>query len=72
MDINVSAFRVVQEAVGEKPTRTSRKVASSKGGMAGGRVRAKTLSSEQRIDIARKGSTARWNRLEAHTEQPLH
>ena len=64
MDLNVAAFRLVQEATGEKPVKSSRQVASSKGGLKGGPVRAMKLSSERRVEIAQKASKARWSRAE--------
>lgn len=58
------ARRTVEQAIGEKldgsplPKKTRRDV----GGAKGGRVRAKTLTSEQRSDIARIAAQARWKK----------
>lgn len=63
MDINVRAFRTVQEALKDQPTlEDDRKAASRRGGLAGGRARAGSMSAERRIEIAKKASTARWNK----------
>lgn len=61
MDLNVRAFRVVQEATREEmPAPNPRKAASSKGGRVGGPSRAKSISRERRVEIAKKASRARW------------
>jgi hypothetical protein len=63
MDLNVRAFRTVQEALSEHPTEISKKTASSrKGGLIGGPARAKTISAERRIEIAKKASAVRWTK----------
>lgn len=63
MDLNVRAFRTVQEATSEHSTEANaKKAASRKGGLIGGRVRATSISAERRIEIAKKANTARWNK----------
>lgn len=61
-DINETAFAVVQIATGEVvPTPESAKVrAGRKGGTKGGESRAKALTPEQRIAIAKKAAKSRW------------
>jgi hypothetical protein len=63
MDINVRAFRVVQQAT-EEPfsTPTPKKVAARKGGLIGGPSRARSISKERRVEIAKKASTVRWTK----------
>jgi hypothetical protein len=60
MDLNVRAFRTVQAALAETTTLSKRQVASRKGGLAGGRARAKSVSPERRKEIAKAASLARW------------
>jgi hypothetical protein len=63
MDVNVRAFRVVQQATDEKlSTSTNKKNASRKGGLVGGRARAESISSERRVEIAKKANQARWKK----------
>ena len=61
MDLNVSAFRVVQQLTTEKKE-NKRSVAARAGGMAGGPARAQRLTSDERRAIARKANRARWKR----------
>jgi hypothetical protein len=62
MDLNVRAFRTVQEATSELPLDAKRKRSSArKGGIAGGRNRAQKLTAERRLEIARKANQARWS-----------
>lgn len=68
MDLNVRAFRVVQAALSEDQdshTVIQKKAASRKGGLLGGPSRAKAMSSERRVEIARKASAARWKNQKA-------
>jgi hypothetical protein len=66
-DFAVTAFQVVEKAIGEhmdgtplKPIAVkSKRVASGK---AGGPARAKSLSAEQRRQIAVKAARARWTK----------
>jgi len=65
-DFSVRAFRVVQEATGQiepKPKVTfDAKALGRLGGLKGGRVRAERLTSERRVEIARKAARARWGK----------
>ena len=70
MDLNVRAFRTVQEALREHPTEeNARKTASRKGGLAGGRARAASISAERRREIAKKASTTRWSKHRADVNE---
>lgn len=63
VDINVRAFRVVREAVsGASSAPTGKKVSAQKGGLVGGPSRAKSISRERRVEIAKKASAARWRK----------
>jgi len=63
MDLNVRAFRVVQEALREIPTENNaKKAASRKGGLIGGPSRARSITAERRAEIAKKASAARWRK----------
>lgn len=63
MDINVRAFRVVQEALsGASSAASEKKVAARKGGLIGGPSRARSISKERRLEIAKKASRARWGK----------
>jgi hypothetical protein len=63
MDLNVRAFRTVQEALRERSSEnTGKKDASRKGGLIGGPSRAKSLSSKRRLEIAKKANAARWKK----------
>ncbi len=65
-DFSVTAFRVVQEATGQiehKPSKKKSfdaKVLGRLGWLKGGKARAKKLSSERRVEIAKKAALARW------------
>ena len=65
-DFAVTAFRVVQEAIGqieEEPKLDIDYAAlGRKGGLKGGKARAEKLTPEQRKEIARKAAKARWTR----------
>jgi hypothetical protein len=73
-DFSVNAFRVVQEATGQKPEPEERHVLSFEGknpnavalgrlgGLKGGKARSEKLTPEQRKEIARKGAQARWGK----------
>lgn len=67
-DINKLAASIVDHATSDEPTdpnegKDPNAVAlGRKGGLKGGKARAKKLSSEQRSEIAKKGARARWNR----------
>ena len=63
MDLNVRAFRTVHAALDEHPTEVeTKKTASRKGGLIGGRARAASISAERRVEIAKRASAARWNK----------
>jgi hypothetical protein len=63
MDLNVRAFRVVQEAVnGDTHVPNAKKEASRRGGLKGGPARAKSVDSQRRAEIAKKASRARWSK----------
>jgi len=72
-DFAVTAFQVVEKAIGEHmdgtpledPDAGKNKAAvalGKLGGMKGGRARAEKLSPEQRKEIAAKAAAARWKR----------
>lgn len=64
-DFTQTAFSVVQQATGEEPKlpeKTPRQVAGRKGGEKGGVARASKLTPEQRSEIARLASDARWKK----------
>lgn len=59
MDVNVRVFRVVQAAIARNTEMDTRKVTARNGGLAGGRARAKSMSAERRLEIAKKANRAR-------------
>ena len=65
-DFSVTAFRVVQEATGqteeEPKPETDYAALGRKGGLKGGKARAEKLSSERRVEIARRAAMARWGK----------
>ena len=61
MDVNVHAFRTVQQATGEIAPKIKR-ASSKKGGLIGGPARAKSTSRERRVEIAKQASRARWQK----------
>ena len=61
MDLNVSAFRIVQQLTTEKKE-NKRSSAARTGGRVGGPARAAKLTSEQRKEISVKANKARWKR----------
>jgi hypothetical protein len=63
MDLNVRAFRTVQEALNEPSSENkAKKDASRKGGLIGGPSRARSISAKRRSEIAKKASAARWRK----------
>ena len=66
-DFSITAFRVVQEATGQierprpKPTFDA-KALGRLGGLKGGKARAAVLTSERRVEIARKAAETRWGK----------
>jgi len=70
MDLNVRAFRTVQEAIGERssvvpPEKAAKKAASKKGGLIGGPSRARSITKQRRVEIAKKASATRWKNAAA-------
>lgn len=66
MDINVRAFRTVQEALKNQITvEDHKKSASRRGGLVGGPARAASMTAERRTEIAKKASSARWEKHRA-------
>jgi hypothetical protein len=71
-DVAETAFRVMQEAIGDAPKTLppSERIEKNadavkrgrKGGKKGGNVRAITLTRRQRSAIAQKGAKARWSK----------
>lgn len=65
-DFAVTAFRVVQEATGqveeEPKTEIDYAAIGRKGGLKGGKARAKKLTPEQRSEIAKIAANARWKK----------
>ena len=69
-DVNQRAVMIAQIATGEieapKTETDLIKLAASamgrKGGLKGGKARAKALSSKRRSEIAKKAAAARWNK----------
>jgi len=61
VDVNVRAFRTVQAAI-TGDSSSNKKEASRKGGLRGGPSRAKAISAERRLEIARKANAARWKK----------
>lgn len=71
-DAAETAFRVMQEALGERPKtlppdeRTEKNPEAVErgraGGQKGGKARATKLSPEERADIGRRAASARWHR----------
>jgi hypothetical protein len=67
-DFSINAFRVVQEATKQaeqrkKPAREfDAKALGRKGGLKGGKARAEKLTTERRVEIAKKAALARWGK----------
>lgn len=66
-DPNETAFRILQEATGEKPKEDEGKDPAAvalgrKGGLKGGKARAAKLTPEERSEIARKAAQKRWTK----------
>jgi hypothetical protein len=66
-DFAVTAFRVVQEATGQVEPESKKprkeydyKALGHKGGLKGGKARARKLTPEQRSEIAKKAARTRW------------
>lgn len=71
-DVAETAFRVMQEAIGEAPKtlppreRTEKNpeavARGQRGGEKGGRARAESLTPERRTKIAKRAARSRWKR----------
>lgn len=76
-DVSLKARRIVELATGEdltgnKPLKPTKETPPKKnpaavalgrlGGLKGGKARAKKLSKERRIEIAKEAAKARWNK----------
>lgn len=66
-DVNQIAFETLQQAIGAMPKGQAERKAEAtelgrKGGLKGGVARAKSMTKEQRAEIAKKGAAARWNK----------
>ena len=65
-DFSVTAFRVVQEATGQREPKPAKafdaKALGHLGGLKGGKARAVALTNERRVEIARKAALARWGK----------
>jgi len=59
MDLNVNAFRIVQQITTENKG-NKKSMAGRAGGTVGGPARAMKLTPERRKDIAKKANEARW------------
>jgi hypothetical protein len=59
-DLNQMAYRVVQHATEPREEPSAAQVSGRKGGLKGGKARARKLSPEERSEIARKAAQARW------------
>ena len=60
-DVNALAADIVAEATDQKPEKDPAAVElGRKGGLKGGKARAKKLSPERRSEIARKAALQRW------------
>jgi hypothetical protein len=77
-DLNSLARRIVDEATGEVPRKEEIPADEGKdpaavelgrrGGLKGGKARAKKLSAKQRSDIARKAAATRWQDQKARAD----
>ena len=67
-DFTQIAFDVVQRAIGAvtdaivDPKKKAARESGRKGGLRGGKARAKSLPAKRRKQIAKKAAAARWNR----------
>ena len=60
LDANQLAKLIVDKATGQEPKDTARTKAGRVSGAKGGAQRAKTLTAEQRSEIAKKAAAKRW------------
>jgi hypothetical protein len=69
MDLNVQAFRIVEEATKETTSADKRsKEALRRGGVAGAAARLKTTNPKRRLEIAMQANAARWKKGRAKTQ----
>ena len=61
-DFAVTAFKVVQEATGQTKKGFNAVEMGRKGGLKGGKARARRLTPGQRSEIARKAAETRWSK----------
>lgn len=64
-DVVANAVAVMRIATGQEEEKTPKaegKEYARKGGLKGGKARAKALTPEQRSEIAKKAATARWQK----------
>jgi hypothetical protein len=67
-DPNVTAFNIVQAIAGETPPQANdgkdpaAVALGRKGGLKGGKARAKAMTKKQRSESARKAAAARWKK----------
>ncbi|MGP1396854.1 MAG: histone H1 [Inquilinaceae bacterium] len=61
-DPNQLAKAIVDIATEGAPEESATVKRARKGGLSGGKARAKALTPEQRADIARQAATARWKK----------
>jgi ABC-type phosphate/phosphonate transport system ATPase subunit len=65
-DLNQTAFNIVQQSTGQgaEPAKNPAAVALGRlGGLKGGKARAESLSTSQRVAIARRAAKSRWAKL---------
>jgi hypothetical protein len=58
----VHVMRIATEQIEDKTPASEGKGYARKGGLAGGKARAKALTPEQRAEIARRAAEARWKK----------
>ena len=64
-DFSQIAFDIVQQVTGAKadtPAESPKVTRARKGGLKGGKARAKSLSKEERAEIAKIAAAARWKK----------
>jgi hypothetical protein len=60
-DLNRMAHRIVQESTTPREKPSQAQLNGHRGGVKGGKARAKKLSPEERSAIARKAAATRWH-----------
>jgi hypothetical protein len=66
-DVNEIAFATLQQAIGAIPKEQAERKAEAakmgrRGGLKGGEARKNALSTERRVEIAKKAAEARWKK----------